>query len=154
MTSSIDTTDTRGSESPTHTTLLLTNGQSNLTRPYRRRIRTVHSYSPGCANVPHVTHASFDLPEFHRPNGISIGSVIWTCFTAECRLACPGMYFSLKIALRHFRMGYLDPHLIHGFFSPPEPATQTASRSVQPFLYRSNCSRQSVVVHIGTCPSP
>jgi len=33
------------------------------------------------------------------------------------------------------RTGDLDPHLIHGSMSPPEPTTETASRSVQPFLH-------------------
>jgi len=31
-------------------------------------------------------------------------------------------------------MGDLDFHLKHGFLGPPETSTQTASRSVQPFL--------------------
>ena len=31
----------------------------------------------------------------------------------------------------------LDPHLIHGSMDPPESSTQTASRSVQPFLQGS-----------------
>ena len=31
-------------------------------------------------------------------------------------------------------LGDLDPHLIHGSLDPPESSTQTASRSVQPFL--------------------
>jgi len=37
------------------------------------------------------------------------------------------------------------------FLGPPKPTTQTASRSVQPFLHSS---RQSVVGHIGAYPSP
>jgi len=32
---------------------------------------------------------------------------------------------------------YLDIHLIHDSLGPSEPKTQTASRSVQPFLHRS-----------------
>ena len=35
-----------------------------------------------------------------------------------------------------FAWGDLDPHLIHGSFSPPESTTQTANRLVQPFLPR------------------
>jgi len=34
-------------------------------------------------------------------------------------------------------MGDVNPHLIHGPFSPPMSSTQTASRSVQPFLQGS-----------------
>jgi len=39
----------------------------------------------------------------------------------------------------HFPVGYLDPHLIglHGSLGPPEFITQTAYRSVQPFLQSS-----------------
>jgi len=33
-------------------------------------------------------------------------------------------------------MGDLDPHLIYDSLGPSEPTTQTASRSVQPFLHR------------------
>jgi len=32
-------------------------------RPHRRRTQTAQPYSPGGANVPHVTHASFGQPE-------------------------------------------------------------------------------------------
>jgi len=41
---------------------------------------------------------------------------------------------SLKIAPSH---GWSGPHLIHGSLGPPESTTQTASRSVQPFLQGS-----------------
>jgi len=34
-------------------------------------------------------------------------------------------------------MGDLDPHLIHGSLGPPVSSTQTASRSLQPFLHGS-----------------
>ena len=34
-------------------------------------------------------------------------------------------------------MGDMDPHLLHGSLGPPESSTQTASRSVQPFLQGS-----------------
>jgi len=37
----------------------------------------------------------------HSPNDILIGSVIFAQFTTECRRACPGMTFPLKIALWH-----------------------------------------------------
>jgi len=41
-----------------------------------------------------------------------------------------------------FPLGNLDTHLIHGSLGPPESTTQTASRSVQPFLQGSR-SRQT-----------
>ena len=36
-----------------------------------------------------------------------------------------------------FQWGDLDPHLIHGSLGPPKSSTQTAYRSVQPFLQGS-----------------
>jgi len=47
--------------------------------------------------------------------------------TAGYRRVCPGISFPLKIAPFH---GDLDPQLIHGSLSQPQPTTQTASRSV------------------------
>jgi len=35
-----------------------------------------------------------------------------------------------------FSLGHLDPQLTHDFLGPFEPISQTASRSVQPFLHR------------------
>ena len=43
------------------------------------------------------------------------------------------------------------PRVTHASFGPPESTTQTASRSVKPFLHSS---RQSVVAHVGACPRP
>ena len=70
---------------------------------------------------------------FHNPNGISICSAIFAQFTAECRRACPGMFFSIKIAPSH---GGSGPHLINDSLVQSKPMIQTASRSVQPFLHR------------------
>jgi len=84
----------------------------------------------------------------HSPNGISMGSAIFAHLMAECCRTSLGMSFPIKIALRK---GDLDPHLIHASLGPPESKTQTASRSVQPFLH-SSC--QSVIRHVGACPAP
>jgi len=47
-------------------------------------------------------NASMGPPErVHNPNGISIDSAIFALLTAECRRACPGMSFPLKIAYSH-----------------------------------------------------
>jgi len=43
------------------------------------------------------------------------------------------------------------PCVTHAYLSPPESTTQMASQSVQPFLHSS---QQSVVTHVGACPSP
>ena len=43
------------------------------------------------------------------------------------------------------------PYVTHAYLSPPESTTQMASQSVQPFLHSS---QQSVVTHVGACPSP
>ena len=45
----------------------------------------------------------------------------------------------------------VHPDVTHGSLDPPQCTTQTASRSVQLFLY-SSC--QSVVGHVRACPSP
>ena len=65
------------------------------------------------------------LPWLHpspQPNGISIVSAILTQLTAQ---ACP---FPKSCP---FASSDLDSYLIPGSLSPPEPTTQTASRSVQ-----------------------
>jgi len=55
-----------------------------------------------------------------------------------------GRLFPLKIAP--------SPHLVHGSLSPPKLTTQTASRSVEPFLHNS---RLSIFLHFTMgCPSP
>jgi len=49
------------------------------------------------------------------------------------RLLHTGMTFPLKVAPSH---GDVDrPHLIYASLGPPDSASQTASRSVQPFLH-------------------
>jgi len=148
-------------------------------RPNRCRTRTVQSYSQVAPMCPHVIHASFGPPESTNSNEISIGSAIFAQLMPECRRACPGMSFALKIASSHGGSGL---HLIHdsspiqahnpngisigsavfahftaecpytlqwatlpplkivpshgtrGSLGPPKSSTQTASRSVQPFL--------------------
>jgi len=64
--------------------------------------------------------------QIHNPNGISIGSAVFVQFTAECS-------YTLYFKIAPFRGGS-RPHLIHGSLGPPESSTQTASRSVEPFL--------------------
>jgi len=55
----------------------------NLTnRPHRLRTRTVHSYSPGCANVrPHAALCFLGPIRVHNPNGILIGLAVFTGLT-------------------------------------------------------------------------
>ena len=64
----------------------------------------------------------------HNPNGITIGSAVFTQMTTECpytlQWAAPS---PSKLPLR---MGDLDLNLIHGSLGQPECSTQTASRSV------------------------
>ena len=73
-------------------------------------------------------------------------SYIFNSKTMSSRRACPGMSFQLKISPSH--RGIWAPHLIHGSLSP-QP--KTAFQSVQPFVH-SSC--QSIVRHVGACPSP
>ena len=96
--------------------MMITSGQSNLTkRPHRHRIWTVQWYSPGVASV----HSTQHMPPWANP----LESVF---IPKNCA----------------FAWGDLD--LTHGLLSPPESSTQTASRSVQPFLHGSlYCDRET-----------
>jgi len=80
----------------------------------------------------------------HKPNGISISSAICAQLTAQCRRACPGLSFPLKIAPSH---GDLDPSNIVSV-GPPKSETQTAFQWVQPFV---RSSHQTVVGHVEAC---
>ena len=62
----------------------------------------------------------------HKPNGISMSSVVFAQITTECRC-------TLQRTAPHGS----GPHLTHDSWSPSEPITQTASPSVQPFLQGS-----------------
>jgi len=84
----------------------------------------------------------------HNPNDISIGLAIFAQLTVECHRARLGMFFPLTIAPSHKD---LDPHLIRGSLSPSDSVSQTASRSVQPFLHSS---WQSVAILYNGPPLP
>jgi len=77
----------------------------------------------------------------HNPNGTSIGSAVFAQFTSECRRTCRGMPLPLKIVPSH-------GDLYHG---PPDSASQTTSRSAQPFLHSS---RQNVPILFNGRPFP
>jgi len=71
----------------------------------------------------------------HKRNGISISSAIFAQMTTECPYTLQWLTPSLlKLPLP---MGDVEPHLIHGSFGPSKSSTQTASRSVRPFLHGS-----------------
>jgi len=65
------------------------------------------------------------------PNGISIGSAAFALLMAEFPYILQWAPLSPKLSLP---MGYLDPHLTHDSIGPFKPTTQTASRSLRPFL--------------------
>ena len=118
------------------TTIYATSGQTNLTkRLHRHSTWTVQSYSPGGANMhPHLTHASWATP-VHIPNGISIDSAVFAQLTTEAPYTLQwAAHFSLRISLAHEGS---EPHLIHASLGLPDSTTQTAYRSVQPFLQGS-----------------
>jgi len=58
---------------------------------------------------------------------------IFTQVTTEC----PSMGRPFPLNITPSNGVDLDPNLIHGSLGPPESSTQTASRSVQPFLQGS-----------------
>jgi len=75
---------------------------------------------------PHLIHASLGPPESITQTA-SRSVQPFMQFTSECRQACRGMSFPLKIAPPH---GGSGPHLIHDSLGPSKPITQRASRSV------------------------
>jgi len=78
---------------------------------------------------------------FHRPtplsipNGISIGSAVFTQLTAESLHLTMGSPFPPSKLPLH--TGGCGPNLIHGSLGSIESKTQTASRSTQPILHGS-----------------
>jgi len=71
-----------------------------------------------------------------NPNGIWIGSAVFsTAARPSVPILCNGTpLFPSKLPIP---VGGSGPHLIHGFLGPYKSSTQTASRSVQPFLHGS-----------------
>jgi len=96
----------------------------------------VQSYATGGANMPsHMgtlapsgeydwTFASIRPTRVNNPNSKSIGSAVFAQLTAECRRIYIGAIWRIRL-----NSCFLRP--------PVESTTQTANRSVQPFLHRS-----------------
>ena len=80
--------------------------------------------------TPHTT-CLLGPTRLHNPNGTSIGSTIFAQITTES-LGTTGHVLSPKNCSSAW--GYLDHHLIRCSLGPAESKSQTASRSVQPFL--------------------
>jgi len=90
--------------------------------PHRPRTRTVHSHSPEGANVRrHTIHASLD-------------SFVSICQTAS-RSVQLVLHSSWQSVVGHIG-AICRKRLNLCFLHPPESTTQTANRSVQPFLHR------------------
>ena len=70
----------------------------------------------------------------HNPNDKSIGLAVLAQLTAESPYSYNGLFWPPKLPLL---MGASGPHLIHGSLGPPDSSTQTASRSLQPFVQGS-----------------
>jgi len=67
---------------------------------------------------------------------------------AESPYSYNGLFFPPKLP---FRMGDLDPHVIHSSLGPPESSTQAASQSLQQFLHKRP---QSVPILYNGTPLP
>jgi len=93
---------------------------------------------------PHPIHGSLSLPKPTLKRHLDRFSHFCTAHVSECRWAFQGMAFPLKIAPSY---GDRNPHLICGSFGPWGSASQTASRSAQPFLH--NHGRQSLYFTMG-----
>jgi len=72
----------------------------------------------------------------HNPNGIPIGSAVLAQTTVECPYTLQWDAHSFP-KICPFPWEDLDPRLTHGSPGPPKSSTQTAARSVQPFLQGS-----------------
>jgi len=66
----------------------------------------------------------------HKPNGISVGSAVFTQVPAECHYTLQWAPLSPKITPSHWGSG---PHLTDDSLGPSKPINQTASPSVQLF---------------------
>jgi len=84
----------------------------------------------------------------HNPTGKSIDSAVLAQIMAESPYTYNGLCFPQKLL---FPMRDLDRHLIHRSLGPLESSTQTASRTVQPFLHRR---LQSVPILYNGTPLP
>jgi len=111
----------------------ITSGQSNMTTGHipaaREWFSGLHQVAPVCT----PPNTCFLGPtRVQIPNSMSICSAIFAQLTTEgpytLQRAAPS---PLKISTSH--EGY-ESHLTNGSFDPPQSSTQTASRSVQPFL--------------------
>ena len=100
-----------------------------------------------CANIsksasfhrecqPHSNTWFLESTRVCIPNGISIGSAVFTSLTTECPYT---IQWTVTFPTRNcpFALGYREPHLIHGSLGPPKSVFQTATRSAKPFLQGS-----------------
>ena len=103
-------------------------------RYHTTKVTAHQTPKPVIANcVPKLVVMATSLSTDGPPNGISIGLAVFAQVTAECP-------YTLQWGTRFLRQncplpwGELDPHLTYGSLGLRESPTQTASRSVQPFL--------------------
>ena len=97
----------------------------------RERFNGIRQLAPVC-----IRNTCFLMPtRVQIQNGMSIGSAVLAQLTAVSRYTSQwAVPFPLKIAPSH---GGSEPHPLRGSFGQPESSTQTAPRSVQPFLQGS-----------------
>jgi len=77
------------------------------------RFTGIHQVAPLCTPL----NTCFLGPtRVHNLDGITMGSAIFAQLSAECRWACPGMYFPIKIAHGAMRSGhscFFGPTRVH-----------------------------------------
>jgi len=101
------------------------------------RTRTDQSNSPGGTNMPPCIHASFGPTKCTTKTAYrSVQPFLHS--SRQCRRACRNMPIPLKIPPSH--TGIWTPSIIHVSLGPPDSASQTESRSVQPFLQGCGCA--------------
>jgi len=85
--------------------------------------------------TPYNTRFLLGPIQHHNPNGISISLAVFAQMTAECPYTL--QWVPLSPSKLPLPMGGSGPPYNTWFLGPPETVTQTASRSVQPFLKSS-----------------
>jgi len=112
--------------------------QSTTESPYTLQWATLSpKIAPSCGGPGPPCKTRFLGPiGAHKPNGISIGSAVFPQTTVECPYTLQWDAHSPQ-KICPFLWGDLNPHPTHGPLGPPKSSTQTASRSVQPFLQGS-----------------
>jgi len=110
-------------------------------RPHRRRIWTVHWYSPGGASVhPHLLHASLGPPESKSQTASRSVQPFLHSSQQKVAILCNRPLSPFKLPLL---MGDLDPHLMLGSLVNTNPQAKRHLDRFSRFCRYHCCNRQT-----------